>query len=274
MLILCMVTIKTEDSDRNLNMQRNSQEKNINLKKYLKIFSRLFKYFSITSILALSIWSTTLIQPTIAEEAKLHTLTVTGQSQEMIPATITQAQLGVEMQGKNASELQQQVAKKTSAVIDLLRSRQIERLQTTGISLQPNYDYNNNERRFLGYNATNIVSFRIKTEQIGNLLDEAVKVGATRIDSLSFTAGDEAIAIAQKQALSKATTDAQAQAEVVLKALNLSSKEVVKIQIHDTNTSQPRPLQYEAAMMKAADSTPVIGGEQTVRASVTLEISY
>jgi uncharacterized protein len=270
-----MLKIKIQDNDRSFNTKGNSQPKNISIKKDVKTLSRLLNYFLIIAIVALSIWSIILIQPTLAEEKIWHTLTVTGQSKEMIPATITQAQLGVELQGKNASELQQQVAKKTSAIIDLLRSRQVEKLQTTGISLQPNYDYNNNERKFLGYNATNIVSFQIKTEQIGNLLDEAVKAGATRIDSLSFTATDEAIAIAQKQALSKATKDAQEQAEAVLKTLNLSFKEVVKIQINNTNTSQPQPLQYERAMMKAsADSTPVVGGEQTVQAAVTLEISY
>jgi uncharacterized protein YggE len=269
-----MLKINIQDSARSLNTQKSDREINEDLKKNIKLLKKISNYLSVISLVALSIWSITSVRPTLAEEAKLHTLTVTGQSQEMIPATITQAQLGVEMQGKNASELQQQIAKKTTAVIDLLRSRQVERLQTTGISLQPNYDYNNNQKKFVGYSASNIVSFRIKTEQIGNLLDESVKAGATRIDSLSFTATDEAIAIAQKKALSKATTDAQEQAEAVLKTLNLSSKEVVKIQINNTNTSQPQPLQYERALMKEADSTPVIGGEQTVQASVTLEISY
>jgi uncharacterized protein YggE len=268
-----MLRIKSKDSDRRFNQSTNPHKTIIYFKKDCELSSKLLQYFSITLITACSIWSLILVQPTWAEETNLRTLTVTGQGMEMIPTTQTQVNLGVEMQGKNANELQQQVARKTSAVIDLLRSRQVEKLKTTGISLQPNYDYSNNNRKLLGYVATNIVSFRIPTDKIGNLLDEAVKAGATRIDNLNFTADDAAIAKAQKEALRKATVDAQEQAEAVLTTLHLNSKEVVSIKINDTNAPRPQPVLHEA-VMKVADRTPVIGGEQTVEAAVTLEISY
>ncbi|MGL5870857.1 MAG: SIMPL domain-containing protein, partial [Xenococcaceae cyanobacterium] len=135
----------------------------------------------------------------------------------------------------------------------------------------------NNERKFIGYVATNIISFRIQTDKIGNLLDEAVKAGATRIDNLSFTAAEEAIASAQKQALSKATLNAQQQAEAVLKTLNLTAKETVSVKINEANLPQPllmRAAQGNAGNIKIADTTPVIGGEQTVQATVTLQIKY
>jgi uncharacterized protein len=257
-----MLKIKTENLTSNSIELNNFQLTN----NFLKIFA-----------IASSILSLNLIQPVLAEETILQTLTVTGQGMEMIPTTLTEVQLGVEMQGKNASQLQQQVASKTTAVVNLLRSRQVEKLQTTGISLQPNYDYSNNERKFIGYAATNIISFRIQTDKIGNLLDEAVKVGATRIDNLSFTAAEEAIASAQKQALSKATINAQQQAEAVLKTLNLTAKETVSVKINEANLPQPLLMQAgqgNAGNLKIADTTPVIGGEQTIQATVTLQIKY
>jgi uncharacterized protein YggE len=183
--------------------------------------------------------------------------------------------LGVEVQGKTAQEVQQEVARRSSAVVALLRSRNVEKLQTTGISLNPIYSYNNNVQRLTGYTATNIVSFRINTEQTGTLLDEAVKAGATRIDGINFVAADSAIAAAQQQALREATQDAQQQANAVLSALNLQSKEVVSIQINSASPPQP-PIPYgrEAALADKAVPTPVIGGEQEVEGSVTLQISY
>ncbi|NCQ68376.1 MAG: SIMPL domain-containing protein [Microcystis aeruginosa W13-15] len=215
------------------------------------------------------------MNPAMAQEQVLRTLTVTGQGLERIPTTLTQVQLGVEIQDKTAAEVQQEVAKRTSAVVDFLRSRKVERLQTSGISLQPNYQYNNNERRLLGYIGTNTVSFRLQTEQVGALLDEAVKAGATRIDGVSFTATEEAISAAQKEALRQATTDAQQQGDAVLGALNFTAKEVVSIQVGGANAPQPRMIQADAMARAAAkESTPVIGGEQSVRASVTLQISY
>jgi len=72
----------------------------------------------------------------------------------------------------------------------------------------------------------NTVSFRLDTQRVGNLLDEAAKAGASRIDGISFVASDSAIATAQEQALRRATLDEKKQADVVLAALNLTRKEV------------------------------------------------
>jgi hypothetical protein len=131
-------------------------------------------------------------------------------------------------------------------------------------------------QRITGYAANNTVSFRIPTEKAGTLLDNAVKAGATQINGISFVANDEAIAAAQKQALKEATQDAQQQAYAVFSALGFKSKEVVSIQVN--NASAPPPpmfLRAEAAKLANADaSTPVVGGEQQVEASVTLQISY
>jgi hypothetical protein len=208
----------------------------------------------------------------------LRTLTVTGQGQERIPATIAQVRLGVEVQGKTATEVQEEAAKRSSSVVALLRSRNADKLQTTGISLNPNYSYENNRQRLIGYTATNIVSFQLDAAKVGTLLDESVKAGATRIDSISFTAPDPAIAAAQKQALREATDDAQQQADAVLAALNLTRKEVVSIQINGAATPPP-PLpvrDFSTAQKLASESvsTPAVGGEQEVEASVTLQISY
>lgn len=203
-----------------------------------------------------------------------RTITVTGKGVESIPATLAQVSLGVEVQGKTAQEVQQAVAQRSSDVLSLLRSRNVEKLQTTGINLNPVYSYNNNVQRLTGYTATNIVSFRLQSEKAGNLLDAAVKAGATRIDGISFVASDSAIAAAQKQALRTATQDAQQQANAVLSTLNLNQKEVMGIQVNNTSSPPPIFKMQESALSDRSASTPVVGGEQQVEASVTLQISY
>ena len=226
--------------------------------------------------LALGLVTFTFSAPVLAQEKLLRTLTVSGRGVERIPTTLTEVRLGVEVQGKTAQEVQQQVARRSSAVVALLRSRNVERLETTGISLNPVYSYNDNVQRLTGYSATNIVRFRVNTEQTGTLLDDAVKAGATRIDGISFVAADPAIATAQQQALREATQDAQQQARTVLSTLELTPKEVVSIQVNAANPPQPPMPLYrrEAAVAAQAASTPVVGGEQQVEASVTLQISY
>jgi len=216
-------------------------------------------------------------QPGLAEEKErmLRTLTVTGRGMESIQTTLSLVNLGVEVQGKTAQDVQQDAARRSSAVVALLKSRNVDKLETTGIRLNPVYSYNNNVQRITGYAATNTVSFRIPIEKAGILLDEAVKVGATQINGVSFVASDEAIAQAQKQALRKATQEAQQQADAVFASLGFKSKEIVSIQVNNANAPTPPPIAYRSAKLTQQDaSTPVVGGEQEVDASVTLQISY
>lgn len=207
----------------------------------------------------------------------MRTLTVTGRGNEMVATTLTQVRLGVEVQGKTANEVQQEVARRSNAVVTLLKSRNVEKLETTGINLSPTYRYDNGTQTLTGYTGSNIVSFRIETAKAGDILDAAVKAGASRIDGVSFVAADEAIARARNVALREATEDAQSQADAVLSALNLTRREVVNIQVNGAFAPPPRPIFAEAMDSKLAAApapTPVIGGEQQVEANVTLQISY
>jgi uncharacterized protein YggE len=232
----------------------------------IKTIHKLFFSFSILSL--------GMIQPVLlAQEQVLKTITVTGTGIERINATIANIQLGVEMEGQTATQVQEEVAQRTNSLVSLLRDRNVERLQTTGITLRPNYSYNNDRRQLIGYVATNIVSFELPIEQVGNLLDESVKLGVTRIDNVALSATETAISQAQKQALVKASLDAQEQADVILNALNLTAQEIITIQVNGANI--PRPSMMEATRSDAiVSSTPIVAGEQNISASVTLQIRY
>lgn len=216
------------------------------------------------------------IEPVWAQEERTRTLTVSGQATVEVPTSLTQVSLGIEVQGRTAEEVQQEVARRSQTLVDLLRSRNVEKLQTTGVNLYPLYNSDGNPPRITGYTASNIVSFRMATERAGSLLDEAVSAGATRIDGISFVATDEAIEIARQQALRNATQDAQTQADTVLATLNLTRREIVNVQI-SSSTPAPQPLmgtmQRGVASFEDA-STVLVGGEQQVYAYVTLVIGY
>jgi hypothetical protein len=191
---------------------------------------------------------------------------------------MTQVRLGVEIQGKTAQAVQQQVAKRSQAVVELLKTRKVEKLETTGIRLNPNYSNKDGKQTITGYSATNMVSFQINTDKSGTLLDDAIQAGATRIEGIQFVAADEAIAQAQQQAIQKASEDAKKQADAALSALNLSQREVMSIQINGANP--PQPVVYnspavarENTVQKTAD-TPILPGEQKVQQTVTLQIRY
>ncbi|WP_414526473.1 SIMPL domain-containing protein [Nodularia chucula] len=218
------------------------------------------------------------MQPGSAQQKDimLRTLTVSGRGVEKIPTTLSQVSMSVDVQDKTAQSAQAEAARRSSAVVSFLQSRNVDQLQTTGIRLNPVYSYTDNVQRVTGYAANNTVSFRIATENVGVLLDEAVKAGATGINGVTFIASDPAIAAAQKKALTQATQDAQQQGNAVLSSLGFQAQEVVSIQVNGASAPPPPMLQRaEVGKLSSADaSTPVIGGEQEVEASVTLQIRY
>jgi uncharacterized protein YggE len=206
-----------------------------------------------------------------------RTLTVSGQGEVAIPTTIAQVRLGVEIQGKTAQDVQQQVTKRSQVVVKLLQSRNVKKLETTGVSLNPIYTYKDGKQSINGYAGTNIVSFEIETDKSGTLLDDAIQAGATRIDGVSFVASDDAIAQAQQQAIQKAAAEAKKRAEAALSALNLNQKEIVGVQIN--GATPPQPLNYATPAIadtreQAVAKTPLVGGEQKIQQLVTLQIRY
>lgn len=214
--------------------------------------------------------------PTWAVE-KNRTLSVTGKGTTTVATTITQVRLAIEVTGKNVRTVQQNAANRAGKVLELLKARRVDKLQTTNISLSPVYSYENNRQNLTGYTANNSLSFRLPTAQAGPVIDEAIAAGATRIDSISSIADDGAIEQAQSQSIQKAAKDAQRQAQAILSSLGLQQKEIIGIQVNDA--ARPTPV-YTATDMVAQKvapvptSTQVVGGEQEVQATVTLQISY
>lgn len=203
-----------------------------------------------------------------------RTLSVTGQGLQEVETTFSQVRLGVRVEARTAETAQQQAAQRQTAVVEYLRSQNVEDLATTGISLNPRYNYQENRRVPQGYEATNTISFRIATEAAGEIMDAAVEAGATEINGVSFVADDAAIESARGQALEAAIEDAQQQADTVLNALGLSRQEIVNITIGSVSAPPPSPVLARAASAEADSITPVIGGTQTINARVTLVIRY
>ncbi len=255
---LSKYSLKTKDFSQGFSLQRLS-----------------FQGFSL-----ILLWGAILAQPVVGQNPpkRLRTLTVRGQGVEEIAATLSQINLGVGVQGKIAQEVQQEAARRSQAVVRILQSQQVEKLTTSGISLNPVYSFKDNIRRITGYSATNTVSFQIATEKAGEILDQAVKSGATRIDGIRFIAPEAMISEAKKQALKEATQDAREQADAVLASLGLSSKEIVGIEVDNARAQVPPIFRGESAFAQSrtadAPRTPIIGGEQKVEATVTLQISY
>ncbi len=208
-------------------------------------------------------------------------LSVNGFAEHSIPANISTPSIAIESNSINANTAQKQVAKISNLVVNYLRSQKVEKLKTTSINLSPRYEYENNKPKLIEYVANNGISFEVQGDKAGQILDEVVRLGATRIDGINFSASSAEVDAAKNIAIQKAINDAKNKAQSALQALGLQIKQIVGIKIDGANSIQPSPIMMvravanDAVAYKAERSpTPIIGGETNVNATVSLDITY
>jgi len=142
-------------------------------------------------------------------------------------------------------------------------------IQTSGISLNPNYKYAENQApTIIGYQASNTVNVKVRDlSKLGKVLDTFVAQGANQVNGPNFEVDkpDEAYDEARIAAIKKA----QARAQTYADALGLKVRRMVSIS--EGGASFPRPMPMMRAM--AADAmqqkeTSVAPGESTLSVSI------
>jgi len=204
------------------------------------------------------------------------TLSVSAEGKSLRAPDVAEVSGGVVTTAPTAAGAMAENAKRMSAVVAAVRKAGIaERdIQTAGLSLQPQYRYENNQAPILtGYQATNTVSLRLrKLPDAGRLLDTLVGVGANQINGPTFHVDDSDAALDEARVQAVAT--AKARADLYAKAAGVRIKRILTIS-ETGGYEPPRPMVMMArsAKMQAAD-TPVVPGEiaLTVTVNVTFEL--
>jgi uncharacterized protein YggE len=180
----------------------------------------------------------------------------------------TTAPTAVEAMRANAAAMDKLIAAAKA------RGIKAENIQTSGINLSPQYDYNNRgdgqPPRFLGYQVSN--SVRATTTDIagiGPLLDALVAAGGTNIDGPWFAMKDpDAMLVGARGAAIKA---ADAKAQDYAKLAGFRTAELVAI--GEGSFAGPQPPMPRVQMMAAeAKATPVEPGQ--VGNTLTLNFQY
>lgn len=185
---------------------------------------------------------------------------------------------GVQVTAPTAVEAMRQNAQGMDRLVKAAKARGIkdEDIQTSGINLSPQYDYNNRSDgqppRFLGYQVSNMVQVTTsKIDDLGQILDALVAAGGTNINGPSFNVKDaDAKLVAAR---GKAIAAAKAKAEDYARLTGYRAVELVSIS--EGRSSGPQPY-MPAPRLMAADaemkSTPVEPGQ--ISNMLTLNLSY
>ncbi len=204
-----------------------------------------------------------------------HTISVTGTGRVIISPDVADLRLGVSVTKPTVKAAQAAAAASMTKVMAALKKLGIADadLQTSGLSLQPVYQYNNNANppKLTGYTLSNGVSVTIRDlAKLGDAIDDGLAAGATTLDGVTFRVDDPAKA--QQQARVQAMTQAKAIADTLSSSAGVSIKGVASIS--ETSGPMPYPVYYEAGRAAAiADgSTPIQVGTNEV--TVTVSVVY
>ena len=161
-----------------------------------------------------------------------HTISVSGTGRVVISPDIADLRLGVSVTKPTVKAARAAAAEQMTKVIAALKKLGIADadLQTSGLSLQPVYDYRNNVNppKLVGYTLSNGVSVTVRDlDKIGDAIDDGLAAGATTLDGVTFRVDDPAKA--QEQARKQAMAQAKAIADTLSSGAGVSITGVASI---------------------------------------------
>jgi uncharacterized protein len=206
--------------------------------------------------------------PAQAAEKIDKLITVTGEATVAAAPDAAQIRIGVSSQGKTARAASDANVKDMTVVLAAIKESGVADwdIQTTSLSLQPQYDPNKTGgARLIGFQANNQVTIKVRDiGQLPNILDRAISAGANEMSGIEFVVSEQSKLLDKARA--EAIADARRKAELYANAAGMKVGRVMTISEEGT---VPPPRTFQAVRAGAAAIAP---GEQTLRAVVT--VSY
>jgi uncharacterized protein YggE len=195
-------------------------------------------------------------------------ISVIGEGTIAATPDMASIRIGVTSQGKTAREASDATGKQMGAVLSAIKDAGIadRDVQTSRLSLQPQYDQNKaGSARLIGFQASNQVTVKIRDlDKISTALDRAIGAGANEMSGIEFIVSEPGKLL--DSAREKAIADAHRRAELYARAANAKVGHVLSIS--EEGAIPPQPVLMQA--MRAGGAVPVVPGEQTLRAVVTV----
>ncbi|MFN3959027.1 MAG: SIMPL domain-containing protein [Parvularculaceae bacterium] len=201
-----------------------------------------------------------------------RTIIVTGAGEATKAPDMAYLTLGVEADGATASEALRKNSAQMEATIKTLRDAGVDKkdIQTSNLSVGARYDYSREggAPRLIGYQATNTVRVNLRNlEKAGGVIDKAVSSGSNRLDSISFGFADPKPLL--NDARRAAAADARERASLYAEAAGVKLGRVLQISDSVSVAPGPYPVVLRADMAEAK-AVPIMAGEQTISATVTI----
>jgi hypothetical protein len=229
---------------------------------------------SVGLLIAAVVAPTATVAQTQSADTPPPSISVTGTGRVKAEPDVADINLGVTKQADDAQTAASEAATTMAAVIAALQAAGIADadIQTTTISLNPVYDYNDNPPEIEGWEATNLVNVTVRDiTTVGAVVDAATAAGATNINGITFRVDDPTAAEAEARAA--AVADARAKADQLAAAADVAIIGVLSMS--ESGAQPPVPIFMERAAFDTAAAsveTPVMPGQ--VELSINVFVQY
>lgn len=196
-------------------------------------------------------------------------ISATGEVTQVPDIAIINA--GVVTRGSSAASALQQAANRMDRVLGALKAAGIadRDIQTSNISLNPEYSYENNLQRLTGYSASNQLTVRFRDiANAGKILDVLVAQGANQINGPTLTI--DRPEAAYDQARARAVANGRARAELYARAMGLRVVRIVSVAESGGSYPVPPPMPMVAMARAERADTKIEAGEQKLQVNLAM----
>lgn len=200
----------------------------------------------------------------------VNIMTLTGKGEVTVAPDLAVLRLGVQTNGEPLTDIQNENARISQAVLDALRDLNVTDIKTYQYTIDKLYEYENGKQIDKGYTVRNI--FEIKTkdlDNVGYIIDTAVNNGANVVDFIEFQVSDSNFYY--YQALDLAIKNAYQKAILIAESLGIPNAPV-PIRINEVVTPPTATLDF--ARKESIAATPIEPGNKQIQASVVMKFLY
>ncbi len=201
-----------------------------------------------------------------------HTIAVSGEGVIEVAPDTGYADFGISIRKKTASEAMDELSDTANRVLDVLKNFGIleKDIKTTGLSLNPVYEWNKEEKKnvLVGFDATENFSVKTKLDEIGKVITLATNNGANRIYGIRFDSSETENL--RKEAIAKAVEDAREKAKAALSETNYKIVGIKTISVQSGNVTPLVRQTFDNETIGGKSSVPVEGGSITIKATVNV----
>jgi len=216
-----------------------------------------------------------------AAEPSPRVVQVTGQGEATVAPDRARLSMAIEVRHADLKLAEAKVNEGTRAVLAELKGLGLkeEDISTAGYSVNPEYDWVDNQQRFRAYFARREINVTVRDlNKVGDVLLRLTKAGVNQVNPAVLESSK--MKDTERAALAKAVEDAIAQARVVAGGLDLKLGLPRTVSASTQGVQPPLPMPRMMAMKAAGDAAEMSGNEQTgftagvIRATANVSVEF